>query len=162
MWSGYEESYYKALKQSSKSRKEPVYWNEYSSSPESVMSYFVNTSCAVIITSRDTHIVDKNNEKVSVKNEGGDLVSDLYDFENVVPGDVIFYDGHIMMIQSIGDCDGYINSHGYWYNGEKVNIIESVYSDYIGAYGVMKKRNITELKSSAQAAIKNWKIWREK
>lgn len=173
--SAYNNSFYSALGKSTKSRNAPVFWNDSESKiPNSVMKYFRN---------EDT--IDENG-KVTYGNSGDNRTSicvgtfkpdknlDYYEiidgipslktkniytyFKNIVPGDLIWYSGHIMIVSSIDAPDGYDdNNEPYWNNGSAVHILESVYSNGNDAFGVVNKRNVNQLTSNE----KYWGIWRQ-
>ena len=80
-------------------------------------------------------------------------------YKNLVPGDLIWYSEHIMIVSSIDQPDGYNEKNEpYWNDGSAVHILESVFSNGNDAFGVVNKRNVEQLTSNE----KYWGIWRQK
>ena len=79
-------------------------------------------------------------------------------FKYLISGDIIWYDGHIMIVSSIKEPDGYDeNNEPYWNDGSAVHILESVYRGSDDLFGVVKTRSLQWLSNE-----KRWGIWRQK
>lgn len=181
--SAYEDSFYSALDKENNSRKDPVYWN-YSTNeiPVSVMKHFrdkdtINSNGTVTYGNLEDNRTAvcigtfKPDKEIKYKDDKDKTkVKTVFAyFNNIVPGDLIWYDGHIMIVSSIDLPDGYDeNNKPYWNDGGAVHILESVYSKYVDSiatgegFGVTKARSLNELKSSVTDPIKNYGIWRQR
>lgn len=171
----YSGSFYSALKQFTGSRREPVFWDSSESEvPVSVMNYFHNLEK---INSNGTVNKNSNAENQTAVIIGtfkqdktityfelidGSQVlktKELYTyFKYLVPGDVVWYRGHIMIVSSIKEPDGYDeNNEPYWNDSSSVLILESVFHNGDTAFGVVKKRSLQWLSNENR-----WGIWRQK
>ena len=87
-------------------------------------------------------------------------------FKYLIPGDIIWYDGHIMIVSSIKEPDGYDeNNKPYWNDGSAVHILESVFHRGDNAFGVVKERTAKQLvkvNENNETESRKWGIWRQK
>ena len=74
-----------------------------------------------------------------------------------------------MIVSEIAPPSGYdINEEPYWDDASAITVLESTFSDYYAnknsghGYGVLKTRNLTDLKDSETSSVKQWSIYREK
>ena len=84
-------------------------------------------------------------------------------FKYLIPGDIIWYGGHIMIVSSIKEPDGYDeNNEPYWNDGSGVKVMESTYNIWNEGksklFGCGKIRNCILLTDKG----KTWEIWRQK
>lgn len=167
--SAYNESFYSALGKSTGSRRDPVFWNDSESKiPSSVMRYFRNedtiasngqVSYGHSDEARTSVCVGTFKEDGNYVDEDGNFINIYTYFKYLLPGDIIWYSGHIMMVAYIDQPSGYDeNNQPYWNDGSAVHILESVYSNGNESFGVVKKRNAKQLTDSE----KYWGIWRQK
>jgi len=84
----------------------------------------------------------------------------VYDqFKYLVPGDVVWYEGHIMMVKNINTASG---PDGRKVMGD-VGLIESVFTSQ-GFYGCVAGRSINDLWFTANGnkTLRAWSVWRQK
>jgi hypothetical protein len=175
----YKDSFYTALTKANGSRREPVFWNNSENEvPVSVMKYFHNQETINSdgsINKADTGgnltavniCTFSNTEEIIIKLDNGrtETKEGFTCFKYLVPGDIIWYDGHIMIVSSIKEPDGYDeDDEPYWNDASAVLILESVFHKGNEAFGVVKKRNVKNLiiRINNEDVSREWGIWRQK
>ena len=155
---GYKGEHYKAMPEAS--IPSPVYW-ETTNIPTPIQTAWHSEGNAVKVGDWNTK------EDIDYKKDNGELDSKsvyLY-FTHLVPGDIVWYEGHIMMVSSITEPDGYDTAgKPYWNDGSGVKVMESVFNNpkteynLVGNYSITKRRNLYQLLKIG----KSWEIWRQK
>ncbi len=149
----WEDSPYSAIN-SAEYRKGPVYWTSSDSDiPSSAMRRFYSDSYSTLMCEQVNPSDEVDN--ILTTESLTDTISIYDQFENVVPGDVVYYPGqHIMIVSEIKAPSG---PDGRYVDRDIV-LIESVYSNQdSGYYGVVKRSLKNETTSG-----KKWEIRRQK
>ena len=129
-----------------KFRKTPLYWGD-TTWPESAMDNFHSPSYAANVV---------NFSQWSDATPNSPIPTKVYDqFQYLVPGDVIWRSGHIMLVSNVGAPSG-PNSR---YLASDVSLIESIFRKQpIAVFGVVKQRVLDDESQLGSA----WQIWRQK